>query len=106
MPLRSALGVLLIVLAAYGFVKALPLLTGPEIHIDQLVASGEGGFTTLSGQALHTETLALDGATLLIDEKGHFSKTFTLPRGGSLLTLRATDRFGRSTSQTRTVISP
>lgn len=105
MPLRFVLAGILVILAGYGLVKALPLLTGPEIQIDPLVAI-EGGFTTLSGRALHTETLTLDGGALLINEDGRFSKTLTLPHGAAIFTLKATDRFGRSTSQTKTIIVP
>jgi hypothetical protein len=106
MPFRFILAGLLLIVAGYGFVKATPLLTGPEIRIDPLVATADTGFMTLSGRALHTETLTLDGGTLLIDENGHFSKTLVLPRGAAELTLRATDRFGRSKSETKTVIAP
>lgn len=105
MLFRLTLAGVLVLLLGYGAVKAFPLLAGPEIRIDTLTAA-EGGFTTLSGRALHTETLTLDGGTLLIDESGHFSKTLTFPRGAAILSLKATDRFGRSTSQTKTVIIP
>ena len=61
---------------------------------------------TLSGRALHTETLTLDGNTLLIDEQGRFSQMLTLPRGAIVLTLKANDRFGRSTSLSKQIVAP
>ncbi|MEO6536312.1 MAG: hypothetical protein ABIT47_01355 [Candidatus Paceibacterota bacterium] len=97
--------ILLAVIVGYGLIKALPLLTGPVIHIDTLTAA-DTGLTILSGTAIHTKTLTLNGGTLLIDEHGAFSKSLTLPRGDVILTLTATDRFGREQTIRRDVIIP
>jgi hypothetical protein len=96
---------LLAVILGYGLMKALPLLTGPVIHITTLT-SDETGLTILSGTAIHTKTLTLNGGTLLIDENGAFSKSLTLPRGDVILSLTATDRFGREQTTRRDVIIP
>lgn len=103
---RAKLGItlLLSLVAAYGAFKAWPLLSGPRIEVSVISDPGTG-LTTLSGKALHTETLLLNGGTLLIDEEGSFATTLTLPRGTGILTLSATDRFGRSTSEQETVIT-
>ncbi len=106
MQLRFVIAGVLVILVLYGLVKATPLLAGPELRIDPITTTGDQGFITLSGRALHTETLTLDGSTLLIDEKGNFSKKLTLPRGGSVLTLEANDRFDRITRSTREIIIP
>lgn len=106
MPLRYIIAGVLLILAVYGVFKAIPLLAGPEIRVDPITMDADGGFITLSGQALHTETLTLDGSTLLIDGNGRFSKMLTLPRGGSILTLKAVDRFGRRTSVTKEIVTP
>ena len=102
--------VLLVLVAVYGFIKAYPLLSGPHIQYATTIqgsdAASGSAFTTISGKAIHTETLTMDGATLLIDQEGNFSKTLTLPRGGSILTLTATDRFGRSRSSEESLIIP
>lgn len=97
--------VLLLIVASYGILKALPLIKGPYIEISTL-STDESGLTTLSGTAVHTETLSLDGGTLLIDGEGHFQTGLMLPRGGAILRLTATDRFGRSRTLERTVITP
>lgn len=104
---RSKLGItlLLALVAAYGAFKAWPLLSGPQIQVSVLSSDPTTGLTTLSGRALHTETLLLNGGTLLIDESGNFATTLTLPRGTGILTLSATDRFGRSTSEQESVIT-
>ncbi len=105
MKLSGAIGILLALVAGYGFLKAIPLLSGPQIRVSALSTNGDG-LTALSGTAVHTETLSLNGGTLLIDSNGAFSKTMTLPRGSAILTLTATDRFGRSRTTERTVVTP
>ena len=97
--------ILLALVLSYGLVKAIPLLRGPQIVISDL-STNQTGLTNLSGTAIHTETLSVDGSTLLIDGEGHFSTKLMLPRGGAILTLTATDRFGRSRTLERTVVTP
>jgi len=97
--------ILLSLVLAYGFIKAVPLLRGPYITISTLSTNADG-LTTLSGTAVHTQTLTMDGGTLLIDGDGHFSTSLMFPRGGVILKLTATDRFGRSRTLERTVVTP
>ena len=103
-PRLISIGLLSLV-AVYGFTKAIPLIRGPRIDISTL-STNQAGLTVISGTAVHTETLSLDGGTLLIDGDGHFSKNLMLPRGGVILKLTATDRFGRSRTLERTVVTP
>jgi len=105
LSLSGAIGILLLLVVGYGFLKAIPLISGPRIDIATL-STNPDGLTTLSGTAVHTETLSLNGGTLLIDGNGAFSKTLTLPRGSAILTLTATDRFGRSRTTERAVVTP
>lgn len=102
---RYLAAALLIAILGYGAVKAWPLLAGPLIRIDPLETDA-AGLTVLSGRASHTETLTVNGGTLLIDPEGDFEKRLTLPRGGGILTLTATDRFGRSRTVERAVVIP
>ncbi|HUY62705.1 MAG TPA: hypothetical protein VMV50_02880 [Candidatus Paceibacterota bacterium] len=101
--------VVLVVLAGYGVKEAVPLLAGPALAVsapaDGMTAS-PSGIVVVSGTAARAAVLTLDGAQLLHDQDGSFSSTLTLPRGGSILTLVATDRFGRSVTRTRTVYVP
>lgn len=102
---RVLIAVLILAVLGYGGFKLWPLVSGP-IFTDMRVETNPEGLTVLSGSALHTESLTLNGRTLLINEDGSFSKEITFPRGGVILTLSATDRFGRSRSQERTVVIP
>lgn len=102
---RTGAALLLTLVAGYGLVKAVPLLAGPTLEFEA-VSGDTPGSLTLSGRALRTDTLTLNGGILLIDEAGSFAKTLTLPSGGSILSLTATDRFGRSTFESTTVFMP
>ena len=102
---RTAILALLALVFIYGFVKALPLIRGPRIIVSELSTTPDG-LTVLSGTALHTESVVLDGGSLPIDDAGRFSARLHLPRGGAILTLTATDRFGRSRTLERTVLTP
>lgn len=108
MALRGVVAVLLLALVAYGALEALPLLTGPKLTIESPVrySNGVEGFVSIQGLAKHTETLTLNGGPLLFDENDRFSQTLLLPRGSAILTLTATDRFGRSVTERRTVFIP
>jgi hypothetical protein len=101
-------GALLITLVLYGGVKAWPLLRGPFISlaVPTDYTSSADGFVTVSGVAHNTEALFLNDGPLLIDPEGRFLTTLLLPKGGAILTLTATDRFGRQTTERRTVYIP
>lgn len=99
---------ILVIVIGYGIREALPLLAGPSISVTE-PRNGESfhnGFITILGSTLHTQSVSLDGSPLVTDEKGNFKTTLTLPRGGAILSLTATDRFGRSITERRTVFVP
>lgn len=105
MPTRSIAAIFLVVLAGYGVIAAWPLLSGPSLSIASPMSFEllPDGRARIEGVAKHTETLWLNGAPLLMDESGHFSTSLTLPSGGAILSLTATDRFGREITERRSV---
>ncbi len=107
MLVRGAISLVLVLLAGYGFFEAAPLIRGPRIDLDTgLYAGSADGFFTISGTAIHTQSLSLNGASLLIDEEGRFGKTLLLPSGNAILTLEAGDRFGRTVARRLEVSVP
>ena len=106
--LKYLIGLVLLALVSYGFIKAWPLLAGPTLSVTSPLdnATFEGGVVTITGRAARAATLTLDGAALLHDQDGSFSSTLTFPRGGSILTFVATDRFGRTVTATRSIFVP
>ncbi len=99
---------ILTVLIGYGLQEAWPLMAGPTLSIDSPInnASLENGIVTISGKAVRAAEITLNGATVLHKEDGSFSTILTFPHGGSILTFRATDRFGRTLTSTRTIFVP
>lgn len=102
---RTLLGVVLFALVAYGALEARALVVGPTLTLDSPIngASYKDGIVTVEGRARRATTLTLNGTPILSDQEGRFTTTLAFPAGGSILTLRATDRFGRRTSLTRTI---
>ncbi len=98
----------LISLVSYGLVEAWPLMIGPTLSIESPTnnESSPDGIVTIKGKAERAAELTLDGAPILHEEDGSFSLILTFPRGGSILTFRATDRFGRSLTSTRNIFVP
>ena len=106
---KRTLVVLLLALAAYGCVEAWPLAAGPSLTIDapaDQATLAHDGIVMVKGNAARAAELALDGTPITREENGDFSVTLTLPRGGSILTLTAADRFGRQVTATRSVFVP
>lgn len=105
---RYLVGAVLLALIAYGTLEAWPLIAGPALAVSSPVdhRAFPGGIVTVEGRALRAASLTLDGAPLLRDQNGLFSSTLTFPRGGSILTFTAADRFGRTVTVTRTIFIP
>ena len=105
---RILIAASLLLLAGYGVWKAVPLLEGPRITVSTPTdgQSFPSGFILIEGVASHTENLTLNGGPLPIDKKGHFSTSLVLPAGSAILSLTATDRFGKRMTVRRTVLVP
>ena len=94
------LGLIALVLA-YGGFEARRLLAGPELTIisprnDSATSSAT---VTVVGTAHNIAFLTINGAQAYTDEAGHFSLTFSPPPGYTVVTVAASDRFGRHTAQ-------
>ncbi len=98
----------LLVFGAYGCMEAWPIVAGPSLSIasPRDGTPFPGGVVAIQGRAARAAELTLNGASLLHDQDGSFSSTLTFPRGGSILTFAAVDRFGRTVTATRTIFVP
>src|SRR3989344_6827068 len=105
---RYFIGVILLILVGYGCVEAWPLVAGPGLSVASPAdnASFPGGIVSIEGRATRAALLTLNGGPPLHDQTGDFSSTLTFPRGGSILTFVATDRFGRTVTETRNIFVP
>lgn len=106
--IKYLIGAVLLVALGYGLFEAWPLLAGPSLAIENPAdnATFPGGIVTVRGRTARAALLTLDGAPLSHDQDGTFSSTLTFPRGGSILTFVATDRFGRTVTATRSIFVP
>lgn len=106
--LKYLIGGVLSLALLYGLMEAWPLLRGPSLTITSPTdhATVEGGILEVTGRAARVVELTLNGAHLSYDQQGAFSSTLTFPRGGSILTFVATDRFGRTVTMTRSIFVP
>ena len=100
--------VILLLFIGYGVVEAWPLIAGPDISIASPANNATiiGGVVTIRGNAAHAAQLTLDGTPILHEENGDFATVLTFPRGGSILTFAATDRFGKTVIATRNIFVP
>lgn len=105
---KQILSLVLVLLLGYGMIEAWPLLSGPSLTVETPTEnfSAESGTLALTGRASRAVTLTVNGSPLIATENGDFTAERTLPRGVSLLTFTATDRFGRSRSLTRQIFVP
>ena len=105
---RDLIAFALFVLVGYGLTEAWPLLAGPSLSIVSPIdnASYPSGIVSIEGKVVRAAALTFNGASMLHDQNGVFSSTLTFPRGGSILTFVATDRFGRTVTATRSIFIP
>ena len=101
---RVIVGVVILLIVGYGLFEARKIIEGPEIVIE---APGDGSATsspivTVSGTAQNIAFLTINDAPSYTDEAGKFVYRFAPPSGYTVVTVAATDRFGRRASQTIT----
>lgn len=105
---KIATGLILAALLVYGLIEGYPLLAGPSVTLES-PKNGESftaGVALISGKVKRATSLTLNGTSLLPDEKGSFLSTLAFPKGTSILTLVAKDRFGRTSVITRSIYVP
>lgn len=105
---RSVVFVVLAIVVIYGLFEARPLLSGPSLDVSAPV-DGEviaDGMVTITGESARVTSLTLNGMPLLPDQQGQFIATLAFPKGTSILTFVAQDRFNRTVTATRTIYVP
>jgi hypothetical protein len=103
-PLRTLIKywlISIVVLLTIGFVvfQARFLITGPQIVIRDLPPGPYNARQiTLTGDAYNISRLWLNDRAIYTDAKGRFEEAIVLENGYTVATLRAEDRYGRTTS--------
>lgn len=96
----ATIGVILLV-AAYAGWRSLPYARGPVITVFEPVAGSTISSSTavVIGRAERINSLALNGHPLSVDEEDNFRDVIVIFPGLNVITLSASDQFGRSISK-------
>jgi len=105
-PLRSYLTPIIAILftlgiLTYAYFRTNDLLAGPVV----VISSPENGSTLaepyveIVGHAKNISYMSLNGRQIFTDEAGDFNEKLLVPYGYTIMTLKARDRFGRSTTK-------
>lgn len=100
--LALAVAVLLLVLVGYIAYQARFLLTGPQIvAADTAITTVNERTVTIAGEARNIARIALNGQQIYTNPEGAFAEQVVLTEGYNLLTIAATDRYGRTSEVVR-----
>ena len=99
----TAIGILL--MALFVVFQARFLIVGPRIVITEIPAGPQNEPSiTVSGTAYNISRLWLNDRTIYTDAQGNFKETIVLENGYTIATLRAEDRYGRTTTVERKLV--
>jgi Glucodextranase, domain B len=89
----------------YASFQARNLIQGPRITLtaEHGVIQHERALTLL-GEVRNVVVIRLNGREIHTDERGHFEHSLMLENGYTIMTIEAEDRYGRTTTLTRTYV--
>ncbi len=107
---RVLAGLGVVIIAGYSMFVLEDFILGPQITILAPEAARESGvryfgYATTSalieirGRATHARILTLNGLVMPQDIEGNFSEPLLLASGYNIMSIRAVDRYGRSTEK-------
>lgn len=101
----SFLGLLFLLLTSYAIFQARFLIIGPQITLStEPKALQNERRIFLEGTAYNISRLWLNDRQIFTDAQGTFQEALILENGYTISTLRAEDRYGRSTTLTRSYV--
>lgn len=91
---------------AYAIWRSFSYVQGPKIIIftPENGSSTASSTATIRGRAERTTGLSLNGNTISVDEQGNWDQTLIVFPGDNIISIKASDRFGRSISQTLSIV--
>lgn len=100
-----ALGVIGIILLSYAVFQARFLIVGPQIAlVNEPNLQQNERRIFIEGKAYNISRLWLNDRQIFTDAQGNFKEALVLENGYTISTLRAEDRYGRSTTITRSYV--
>ena len=90
-----------LIIASYGAWRSLDYARGPAITIFQPVNGSAMSSSTMDiiGRADRINSLTINGQAISLDEQGNFKETVIVFPGVNMITLSASDQFGRATEK-------
>ena len=105
-PKTSILIVLFVGLVVYSLYQARALIIGPRVWItspeDGQVVSDP--LVVIEGQSRNIAWISLNGHQIFTDEEGRWSEKLIVSEGVSIMTVEASDRFGRETKESVRIV--
>jgi hypothetical protein len=97
--------IVLLLMLLFVFFQARFLIVGPRIVITEAPDGPQNiRQVTVSGTAYNISRLWLNDRAIYTDAKGNFKETIVLENGYTIATLRAEDRYGRTTNVERQLV--
>ncbi len=96
------------VIVGYGIWISHDLLFGISMSVTGITdgMTAKTALLDLSGHAKHANDVTLDGRKVAIDQSGAWHDTIALLPGYNIVTVGATDKFGRTTTKSYRVYYP
>lgn len=109
LTLRKTLGYVVVfsiitLLVAYVAYQARFVIAGPTLEIYATETVSAERTVTLEGQAYNIVNIELNGRAIYTNERGYFKETLVLENGYTIATVRAKDRYGRTTTAERSFV--
>ena len=98
----SAVLILVLIIASYSLFQARNIIRGPiiKIHSPENGSALSESFISIEGIAKNISNISLNDRPIFIDKNGKFQETLLLSYGYNIMTVKATDKFGRKTAET------
>ncbi len=89
-------------IAGYSLFQARNVIQGPvvEIHSPENGTSLSESLISIEGIAKNISHISLNGRPIFIDERGRFAETLLLSYGYNIMTVKASDKFGKEIKKT------
>src|SRR5690349_19955452 len=97
----AIISIVLIILFGYTFYEIRKVVYGPRITIFTPLngSMATSSYVLVTGNAQNINDISLNDRKIFIDEKGNFSEEALLSYGYNVLTLKASDKFGKQTEK-------
>ena len=100
-PKQTLIIVFFLMLVSYSLFQARFIILGPslKVYYPQNGTALTSPVVTITGKASNIAFISLNDRPIYVDQNGNWSEKLIAPKGLSIMTVRARDRFGRKTEK-------